>query len=155
MRYVVPLLVALGLVMAADGATAQDLDAKTRTKADADNKQSSKISNTDKSKDIAASKADADNKQSSKISNTDKSKDIAASKADADARAHNAATLSNKSSNEAKQAQAQAAKAKATGGSSFVKSSNHNDNFVKIGDIKNTNVNENTQNVTIGVPVRK
>jgi hypothetical protein len=120
MKYLVSVLVAVGLAVVPALATAQDSDGKIR-------------------------KVDGNSKVHSKVDNTDKSKDIAASKADAHAKANNAATLSNTNTSTNKQAQAQAAKAKAT-------STNLNANIVKIGDINNTNYNENKQNFAIGVP---
>jgi hypothetical protein len=130
MRYFVPIFVAVGLAVAPALAIAQD----TSGSADAVVQQPN-------------GPVDAVGKVPAKIPTKRGGTDFATTKADADAKAHSAAKLSNKSFNEAKQAQA----AKATGGS--VKSSIHNKNVLKTGDINNTNYNENKlNNVTIGVP---
>lgn len=137
MKYFVAVLVAAGLAVAPVLAIAQDTPASTNAviqepngPVDAVGKAPSKHLRKFPSK-APASRGGAD---------------FATSKADADAKAHAASKLSNKSFNEAKQNQ----DVKATGGS--VKSSIFNKNSVKIGDINNTNYNENKQNVTIGVP---
>ena len=137
MKYFVPVLVAVGLAVAPALAIAQDTPLSTSGTADAVVQEPN---------GPVDSVVKAPSKFPRKVPSSRGGTDFATSKADADAKAYAASKLSNKSFNEAKQDQ----KVKATGGS--VKSSIYNKNFVKIGDINNTNYNENKQNVTIGVP---
>jgi hypothetical protein len=141
MKYFVPVLVAVGLAVAPALAIAQDTPVNTTGSADAVVLQPNGPVDS-----VAKVPSKLPRKLPSKFPTSRGGTDFATTKADAAAKAHSAAKLSNKSFNEAKQAQ----DVKATGGS--VKSSIYNKNLVKIGDINNTNVNENRQNVTIGVP---
>jgi hypothetical protein len=140
MKYFVPVLVVMGLTVAPALAIAQDTATATTPANNA------VVSEPNGPVDSVAKAPKFLRKFPSKTSTSRGGADFAKSRADADAKAHAASKLSNKSFNEAKQNQ----EVKATGGS--VKSSIYNKNNVKIGDINNTNYNENKQNLIFGVP---
>jgi hypothetical protein len=146
MKYFIPVLVAVGLAVAPALAIAQDTGSTTTPTNAVVSQPNGPVDS------VVKAPSKFPRKVPSRVSTSRGGTDFAVSKADADAKAHAASKLSNKSFNEAKQNQ----DVKATGGS--VKSSIFNKNSVKIGDINNTNYNENKQNVTIGlptIPVRK
>jgi hypothetical protein len=141
MKYFVPVFVAAGLAVAPGLAIAQDTPSDATGAANAVVQQPN--GPVDAVKKVPSKHV---HRFPSKAPTSRGATDFATSKADADAKAHNAAKLSNKSFNEAKQDQ----DVKATGGS--VKSSIYNKNSVKIGDINNTNYNDKTHNLFFGVP---